>query len=118
MSRKVLIPLAIALLAVLVMTWHSAALPATVVIINASGSPIANVAVAAANSRFEIGSMNNGETRRVKVPSGSIVSLSFHGLGDKQWETGEPLTAGRTIVLYVTAGDHVDARDRIGGFAR
>src|SRR5882724_8699654 len=100
MSRKVLIPLAIALLAVLIMTWHSAALPATVVIINASGSPIANVAVLSGYKRVDIGPMNNSETRRVSIPSGSIVSFSFHGLGDKKWETGEPLTAGRTIVLY------------------
>lgn len=118
MSRKVLIPLAVALLAVLIMTWHSTGLPAHVVVINASGAPIENVIVAAGDARIEVGSMRNNETRRLAVPSGRILSLSFHGVRDKKWEMAEELTAGRAVVLYVTPGDHVDARDRIGAFGR
>ena len=111
MSRSVLIPLGITLVAVLIMTWHSAALPATVVVINSSGTALANVVVAAGDAHIALGSMRNGETRRATVQSGSIIALTFHGLADKRWESAEPLTAARTVVLYVTPGDHVDARD-------
>jgi hypothetical protein len=117
-SRKVLASIAIGVAAVLIMTWRMTRFPATVVVINQSGTTIGRVAVDSGARRFELGTMINGETRRISVGPTQTLRLSFQTATAHVWNSPEPLTAGQSLVLYVTPQQRVLPRSRIGTLVR
>lgn len=114
-SRKVLASIIIGIAAVLIMTWHMARFPARVVVINQSGATLQRVAVDTGSARYELGTLNNGETRRLSIDPTDTLRLSFSG---KVWSSPEKVTAGQSLVLYVTPDGHVEPRSRLGTFVR
>lgn len=102
----------------LLVTWHMAALPARVVIINQSGTPLGNVVIDTAENRYEVGSLGNGESRRITIEPAQHLRLTFSDSADRVWSAPEPVTAGQSLVLYITPGGHVLQRNRIGTLAR
>jgi len=114
-SRKVLASIVIGVAAVLIMTWRVTRFPARVVVINQSGATLQRVAVDTGATRFELGTMNNGETRRISIDPTETLRLSFNG---KVWQSPEPLTAGQSLVLYVMPEGRVEPRSRLGTFVR
>ena len=114
-SRKVLASIIIGVAAVLIMTWRVTRFPARVVVINQSGATLQRVAVDTSSARFELGTLSNGETRRVSVEPTDTLRLSFNG---KVWASSEKVTAGQSLVLYVMPNGRVEPRSRLGTFVR
>lgn len=118
-SRKALISILLGIAGVLIMTWRIGMLPARVVIINQSGETVAHVAIAAEYGRIEVGSVNNGQTKRVAVNPTDTFRVSYDvTAGPHVWNAPKGLSAGQSLVLYITPGGKIDARDRIGSYAR
>jgi len=118
LSRKAIASIVIGVAAVLIMTWRMTNFPARVVIINQSGTALMRVAIDTGANRFELGTMNNGETRRISVEPTETLRLSFHTATPHVWNSPEPLTAGQSLVLYVTPDQRVTPRSRIGTLVR
>lgn len=117
-SRKTLFSILLGIVGVLIMTWRIGLLPARIVIINQSGVPVAHVAVTTDSGRIEVGSIGNGETRRVSVSPTSSLRMAYETNEAKVWNSPKGLVAGQSIVLYITASGKIDARDRIGELSR
>ncbi len=117
-SKRALWSIVLGIAGVLIITWHVGTLPARVVILNQSGTTLMNVVIDAGGNRYQIGTLGNSETRRVSIESAEHVRLTFHTTADRVWNAPEPVTAGQSLVLYITPGDHVLARNRIGTFSR
>ena len=117
-SRKVLASIILGVAGVLIMTWRIARIPAHVVIINQSGKTLQHVAIDTGTIRFELGTLNNAETRRFSVDATNMLRLVFRGKSDHVWNSPNPLTAGQSLVLYVTPDERVEARSRIGTLVR
>ena len=118
LSRKVIASIVIGVAAVLIMTWRMTSFPARVVIINQSGKALMRVAIDTGANRFELGTMNNAETRRISVEPTQTLRLSFQTTAPHVWSSPEPLTAGQSLVLYVTPDQRVMPRSRIGTLVR
>lgn len=117
-SRKALISILLGIAGVLIITWRVGMLPARIVIINQSGETIARIAIATDYGRIEAGSINNGQTKRVSVNPTDTFRMSYDVGGPHVWSAPKGLSAGQSLVLYVTPGGKIDARDRIGSYAR
>jgi hypothetical protein len=118
LSRKAIASIVIGVAAVLIMTWRMTNFPARVVVINQSGMALMRVALDTGGTRFELGNLNNGETRRISVAPTETLRLSFHTATPHIWSSPEPLTAGQSLVLYVTPDQNVMPRSRIGTLVR
>lgn len=114
-SRKVLASIILGVAGVLIMTWKIVRIPAHVVVINQSGTTIERVAIETNSGRIELGTLNNGETRRVSVDPTSVLRLRYSNRG---WTSPEPLTAGQSVVIYMMPEGHVESRSRIGTIVR
>ena len=114
-SRKVLASIILGVAGVLIMTWKIVRIPAHVVIINQSGTTIAKVAIETDRGRIEIGTLQNGESRRFAVNPTSSLRLRLTSGG---WTSPEPLTAGQSIVIYLKPEGRIESRNRLGRYAR
>ena len=118
LSRKTLFSILLGIVGVLIITSRMSILPARVVIINQSGVGIADVAVTSESGRKDVGSIDNGATRRLAIPPTASLRLTFRkGSETKVWSSPKGLSAGQSVVLYVTPANVV-ARDRMGELAR
>ena len=117
-SRKTLFSILLGFFGVLILTWRMTQLPARVVIINQSGSSMQKVAVAVDNVRIEVGSIDNGQTRRVSVNPTATLRLSYEQMAPHIWRSPKGLNAGQSLVLYVAPDGKIDARDRLGEMTR
>lgn len=118
LSRKVLWSIGLGIVGVLIITWHVGSLPARVVIINQSGNPLGNVVIDADGARYQLGNLGNGESRRISITPAEHVRVTFRTTADRSWNSPEPVTAGQSLLLYVTPGDRIVARNRIGTYNR
>ncbi len=118
LSRRVLFSIIIGVAAVLIMTWRMGRFPARVVVINQSGTTVRGVVLDTGGARLDLGTLGNGETRRISVDPAETVTLRFRTAADHVWRSPEALTAGQSLVLYLTPGDRVVARSRIGTLVR
>lgn len=117
-SRRVAYSIVLGIAAVLIVTWHMAHFPALVVLINQSGTTLTQVVIDTGSEHIELGSLVNGETRRRTIDPTDALRLTFRTTTDRAWNAREPLTAGQSLVLYITAGDRVVPRNRIGTLVR
>ena len=117
-SRPVLWSIVLGIAGVLIVTWRVTTLPPYIVIINQSGSTLTDVVINTEDRRIEQGTVRNGETRRLSIDPTRTLVFTFPTDADHVWRATEPLTAGQSLVLYVTPGGRVAARSRIGSFAR
>jgi hypothetical protein len=109
-SRRAAYSIVLGIAAVLIVTWRMGHFPARVVLINQSGTTLAQVVVDTDSERIELGSLVNGETRRMTIDPTDALRLTFRTTKNRAWNASEPLTAGQSLVLYVTAGDRVVPR--------
>jgi len=116
-SKRLLWTIVLGIAGVIIVTWRMEALPAHVVVINQSGEMLTNVVIAT-DRRIELGAINNGETRSVSLEPSESVNLIYRTASIHTWHSPQPVTAGQSLVLYVTQGDRVIARNRIGTLAR
>lgn len=114
-SRKVLFSIILGIAGVLIMTWRIVQIPAHVVVINQTGTTLEHVVIETDHRSIDLGTLNNSETRRVSVEPTATLRLRYLNRG---WTSPEPLTAGQSIVLYVTPEGRVDARRKLGTIVR
>lgn len=117
-SKRLLWTIFLGVIGVLVITWHMGTLPARVVVINQSGASLRNVTIDAGGNRYPLGAIGNGESRRMAIEPADDLRLTFSDSADRVWTAPEAVTAGQSLVLYVTPGGHVLSRNRIGTLAR
>lgn len=117
-SRRVVWSIVIGVAAVLIMTWRMASFPARVVIINQSGTAITRVSMKTENGQLDFGTIQNGESRRVSIDPTPSLQLTFHSDAGHTWRAAEAVTAGQSVVLYVTPDNRVVQRSRIGSLVR
>ena len=115
LSRKVLASIILGIAGVLIMTWKIVRIPAHVVVINQSGTPLTHVAIETDGGQIQLGSLNNAESRRLSVDATSTLRLRY---SDRGWTSPEPLTAGQSVVLYVMPDGRVEERRKLGTFTR
>jgi hypothetical protein len=116
-SRKTLFTILLGIVGIVIITSRMSILPARVVIINQSGAGIGEVVVTSDSGRKELGHIDNGATRRVGVPPTASLRLTYRRGTTRVWSSPKGLSAGQSLVLYVTP-ENVVARDRLGGLAR
>jgi len=114
-SRKVLFSIILGVAGVLIMTWKIVRIPAHVVIINQSGTTIPKVAIETDHARIEVGTLQNGESRRIQVDPTSQLRLRLASGG---WTSAEALTAGQSVVLYLKPEGRIESRNRLGTIVR
>jgi hypothetical protein len=114
LSRKVLWPLGLSLIAMFWILWKSASIPGRVAVINQSGHGLTEVTV----GKARIGELRNGESRVVSLPASEALVVRFRGQRARTWRSDKPLLPGQTMVLYITPDDGIDARGKIGTYAR
>ena len=117
-SKRLLWTIFLGIVGVLIITWHMGTLPARVVIINQSGTPLRNVAIDAGGARHVVGAIGNGESQRMAIDPAGTLRLTFSDSADRIWTAPEAVTSGQSLVIYVTPGGHVVSRNRIGALAR
>src|ERR1051325_265199 len=113
-SLRILIPLALSLIAGIWILWKSANIPGRVAIINSSGHRLSEVTVSGA----QVGEMRTGASRVVVLPAPQSALVHFRGQRARTWRSPSDLLPGQTMVLYITPEDEVDARAKIGSYAR
>ena len=116
--RKVLWPIVLGFAGVLIVTWRMTALPATLVIVNQTGSTLTGVTIEAGDTRVTVGELANSESRRLQIDPAPSLRLRFHRERDRVWTAPDPLAAGESLVLYITPGDHISPGNRIGTYNR
>ena len=114
-SRKVLWSIAIGVVAVLIMTWRVGRFPARVVLINQSGTTLTHVVLNTDDGPADLGSLRNAETKRISINPSNTLTLAYN---DRTWRSPDGLTAGQSLVIYVTPDLRVTARSRIGTLSR
>jgi hypothetical protein len=97
------------------MTWHVGRFPARVVLINQSGTTLTHIVLNTDDGPADLGSLRNGETKRVTINPTNTLTLAY---SDRTWHSPDTLTAGQSIVIYVTPDLRVTARSRIGALSR
>lgn len=117
-SRKAIYSILSGIAGVLIMTWRIGLLPARIVIINQSGEPVSRVAITTDAGRIEAGSIANGQTKRVSVSPSDTLRIAFDANGPRVWSSTKGVSAGQSLILFVTPGGKIDARDRIGTYGR
>src|SRR5204863_9841270 len=98
LSRKVLWPLALSLIAGFWILWKSTNIPGRVAIINQSGHELSDVTV----SGVRLGEMRNGESRVVSLPAAQSAIVHFRGRRSRTWRSQSDLLPGQTMVVYIT----------------
>jgi hypothetical protein len=117
-SRKTLFTLLLGIVGVIIITSRMAQLPARIVIINQSGGSITRVAIATDSARTEMGSIDNGQTRRLSVSPTATLRLAYEQGKPRVWVSPKGLNAGQSLVLYVAPEGKIEARDRLGEMSR
>ena len=117
-SRRTLFTIILGVAAVLIVTWKISLLPASVVIFNQSGTTLTGVAVETSVERIELGTMLNGETRRLAIAPTDALRLRFRGNTVHVWNSQQPMVPGMTLALYVTPEQTVVPRSRIHTYTR
>jgi len=118
LSRKVWWSLGLATVAAVIILTRVGTLPSRVTIINQSGVPLRDVALIVNGRRVEVAEVGNGGTRTIAIAATSDLVLFFRDPQPHRWRARDPLVPGQSLVLYVSTGGRVEARGRIGSFAR
>jgi hypothetical protein len=105
--------IAISTLGILVLSWWAGGYPATVAVINQNAA-IQDLVLITGGQRIDVGTLRNGESRRVKIPSGEPLEVRFTGSRPRVWRSPEPIPPGAAVVLYIGPEDRIVMRDRLG----
>lgn len=118
LSRNLLWTIGLGILGIIVVSWWIESIPGRVTIVNQSGVSLSDVSLASGAQTIDLGVVRNGESRSVSLQPGMEVELRYRRQSVVRWRSPRPLASGRPMVLYVTPGDRIDVRDRIGTFSR
>ena len=63
----------------------------------------------------DLGSLRNGETKRISINPSQTLTLAY---SERTWRSPDAVTAGESLVIYVTPDLRVTTRSRIGTLSR
>ncbi|HEX9161468.1 MAG TPA: hypothetical protein VF980_07140 [Thermoanaerobaculia bacterium] len=102
-SRKLWWFIALAFAGLLAVAHWAGRYPARVVLIN-QGSTLRGVKIATAGDRFDIGTLQSGETRVVRIESGDYVTVEFEASGHRRWRSPERIAPAQSLILDLRDG--------------
>jgi hypothetical protein len=106
-SRKTLWFLALALLAVLGVTWWADSYPARIVVIN-QGVAVRDLKIKTTGQELAIGALHAAETRIVKVPSGDYITIEFDASQHRTWQSPDKASPAQSMTVVIRANERVD----------
>lgn len=109
-SRKLAWFLGAAFVGTLVVAHWAGGYPARVVLIN-QGTTVQNVKVVAAGDSHELGAMQSGETRVVKIESGDYVTVEYDASRHRRWQSPDKIAPAQSLILNLR-DDHVEIQQR------
>jgi hypothetical protein len=112
-SRGLLWFIALALLALLAVTWWGGRYPARVVVMNQAGT-LRDVTVTTGGRAVAIGERRRGESRSVGVPSGDYVTVDFHSAQPRHWTSIERTAPAQSLVITISPEERVGVRSGLG----
>jgi len=97
-SRKLLWIIALGLVGVLVVTHWAGSYPARVVLIN-QGATLRGIKISTAGNTIDVGTMQSGETRVVKIESGDYLSVEFEASRHRRWRSPDKIVPAQSLIL-------------------
>jgi hypothetical protein len=97
-SRKLLWIIALGFVGVLVVTHWAGSYPARVVLIN-QGATLRGVKISTAGDTIEVGTMQSGETRVVKIEPGDYLSVEFEASRHRRWQSPDKIAPAQSLIL-------------------
>jgi hypothetical protein len=114
-SRPLLYFIAFVVFVTLGIAWWAGNYPARVTIINSSGVELTDVKVDTGNRHVEVALIANGTAKVTQLAPGAAVTIRTR---TAVWTSPNALTPGGAVVVYVFPGGRIDARSRLGTFAK
>ena len=75
--------------------------PAKIVVVNGSGRQVASVVVISGNQRADIGSIANGQSKKVDVVPGKSLQIEYTFDERHVWTSPEPLTPLQAVTILI-----------------
>ncbi len=97
-SRKLLWFVALGILGVLVVSQWAGSYPARVVLIN-QGAKLQGVKVSTAGDTVDVGTLQSGETRVVKMESGDYITVEFEASRHRRWQSPDKIAPAQSLIL-------------------
>ena len=114
-SRPLLWFIALALLAILGISFWAGNYPARVTIINNSGADLTGLTLTSSAEHVTVAPVLNGSARTAQLRPGGKVTIRF---GSTSWTSADDLTPGRSLVVYVFPDGRIEARPKLGALNR
>lgn len=109
-SRKLGWFIALAFLGVLAVAHWAGGYPARVVLIN-QGTKVDGVKLTTAGDTYEVGTLQSGETRVIKIESGDYLTIEYEASRPRRWQSPEKITPAQSLILNVRDG-HIEIQQR------
>lgn len=97
-SRKLLWVIALGFVGVLAVTHWAGSYPARVVLIN-QGATLQGVKISTAGDIINVGTMQSGETRVVKIESGDYLTVEFEASRHRRWQSPDKIAPAQSLIL-------------------
>ena len=83
--------------------------PSKVIVLNTSGEDAASVIVASGDQRIDLGSLGNGEVRKVELVPGKPLRIEYSFGSRRVWTDPEPMGAFQSVTIFIGTGGKVRA---------
>lgn len=95
-----------AFIGTLVVARWAGGYPARVVLIN-QGTTVQNVRVSAAGDSYDLGAMQSGETRVLKIESGDYVTVEYDASRHRRWQSPDKIAPAQSLILNLR-DEHIE----------
>lgn len=97
-SRKLLWFIALAILGILAVSHWAGSYPARVVLIN-QGITLQGVKVTTAGDTLNVGRLQPGETKVLKIESGDYLTVEFDASRHRHWQSPDKIAPAQSLIL-------------------
>lgn len=97
-SRKLLWFVALAFLGVLAVSHWAGSYPARVVLIN-QGGKLQSVKVTTSGDSIDVGTLQSGETKVLKIESGDSITVEFDASRHRRWQSPDKIAPAQSLIL-------------------
>ena len=97
-SRKLLWFVALAFLGVLAVSHWAGSYPARVVLIN-QGATLQSVKVTTSGDSINVGTLQSGETKVLKIESGDYLTVEFDASRHRRWQSPDKIAPAQSLIL-------------------
>lgn len=110
-SRKLLWFVGLGIAGVLAVTEWAGRYPARIVLIN-QGSTLHGVKVSTGRDRVEVGTLQPGETKILRIESGDYVTVEFDASRHRRWQSPDKIAPAQSLMLDLR-DERVDIQRRV-----